>query len=126
MSVNLYYSLSKDFDGERFVAETCRGADLPSFDAAVTKFGADAALNAASDSGYSCLTIAARFQRRSIVERLIALGVHVDRADGRGSTALHYSARRGFRPITDALLKAGANPNAVDANGNTPVHQAAW
>lgn len=55
------------------------------------------------------------------VDRLLAEGVALDRAEQRGLTALHLAALHGMGRVVDRLLREGANPALRDRYGRTPA-----
>lgn len=66
------------------------------------------------------LLCAASLGHVSMVERLVALGVHVDSRDALGDSALHCAAAANHFRLVKALLRLGADPHARNAKGLTP------
>lgn len=56
-----------------------------------------------------------------MVQRLIALGDHVDVANRRGDTPLHGAAAHGYRRLARLLVERGARLDAKNQLGQTPV-----
>ncbi|CAD0085349.1 unnamed protein product [Aureobasidium mustum] len=60
-----------------------------------------------------------------ILEKLVAAGADVNKADDQGQTPLHYAAVSGSPNLTTTLIEAGALLDQVDGDGQTPLSEAA-
>jgi ankyrin repeat protein len=74
--------------------------------------------------GYTCLTIAAKWNRANIVRKLLDLGADIEKPASRQCTALHLAAEFASREACDMLLDAGASPNARSSSDSTPFYRA--
>lgn len=67
------------------------------------------------------LTLAARWNRDTVVRELAKSGAPLEARDRLGWTALMWGAHLGRTDIVAALLEAGANARAHDQDGNTAL-----
>jgi len=76
--------------------------------------------------GFTCLTVAARWNRAATARKLLGLGASIDKPESRRRlTPLHLSAEFACTEVFDLLLDSGANPHAVTHKGTTPLYRAA-
>lgn len=84
-------------------------------------------LGARDDRGWDALTTALNGADVELLDRVIALGADVKRADEQGETPLHFVARLSrvgeseLVPLAKALLARGASGKVKNAKGETPV-----
>eukprot|EP00747_Dinoflagellata_sp_TGD_P184476 gnl/TRDRNA2_/TRDRNA2_40115_c0_seq1.p1 gnl/TRDRNA2_/TRDRNA2_40115_c0~~gnl/TRDRNA2_/TRDRNA2_40115_c0_seq1.p1 ORF type:complete len:892 (-),score=196.87 gnl/TRDRNA2_/TRDRNA2_40115_c0_seq1:73-2748(-) len=91
-------------------------------------------INYKDNNGWTPLTAAVFWNRRSCVEALLERGQHcvgaarlrLDGTNSRGRPALHIAARKGFDDLIPLLTKGLADPNMQDNDGWTPLHHAAF
>lgn len=74
--------------------------------------------------GITCLTLAAKWNRASIVRKLLDLGSRLEVVNAKGRTALHAACEFASREAFDILLEAGANVHARASSGSTPFYLA--
>jgi len=58
------------------------------------------------------------------VEKLIAEGADVNKADFRGNTPIYHAASKGHADVVEALAQAGADVDSENGFGSTPLHVA--
>lgn len=71
------------------------------------------------------LTLAARWNRVSVIKALLAAGADPRQRDSIGWTALMWASLQGRTDVVAVLLPGGADPNNVDQDGDTPLILAA-
>lgn len=74
-----------------------------------------------SPAGDAPVVLAARLGWRSLLQRLLALGVNPDSCDARGMGALHVAATQGDEDTLKLLVMHGAAPDRRAADGLTPL-----
>ncbi|TDZ29113.1 putative ankyrin repeat protein [Colletotrichum spinosum] len=78
------------------------------------------------DDTETCLTVAARANNATLIERLVAMGADIDKAEeSKGLTPLHRAAEDGCEEAVAVLLRHGASVHAVSDSGSTPFYRAA-
>ncbi|MDF2964615.1 MAG: serine/threonine-protein phosphatase 6 regulatory ankyrin repeat subunit C-like [Rickettsiaceae bacterium] len=84
--------------------------------------------NCVATDGATPLTLAAQNGHTTIVEKLLAAGADVNKANEKnGATPLIYAAEKGHTAIVEELVAAGADINkANEKNGTTPLMFAAY
>jgi hypothetical protein len=73
---------------------------------------------------YTCLTMAAKWNRPNIIRKLLDLGANLEIPSTKLCTPLHLAAEFASREAFDMLLDAGANPYACSSSGSTPFYRA--
>jgi len=81
-------------------------------------------INVPSNDGYTCLTMAAKWNRPTIIRKLLDLGADIERTGVKQCTPLHLAAEFASRDAFDLLLDAGANPHARSSTESTPFYRA--
>ena len=84
-------------------------------------------VNAYAPDGFTPLTLAAFFDRRQLVEELLARGAAVNQpvANAQKVQPLHSAVAAGRLEISRILLEHGADVNATQQHDFTPLHAAA-
>ena len=82
-------------------------------------------VSAAPPSRLQALNCAAATGDEAAIKRMLAAGLWVNEADGRGLTALHCAAGRNALPALRALCAAGASTAQRTQCGNLALHHAA-
>lgn len=92
----------------------------------------EALLDAGADRGAAtrrerqgALTLAAKWNRVEVVERLLRRGLPPDARDSIGWSALMWASLQGRTDVARSLLDGGATLGIVDSDGNTPLILAA-
>jgi len=81
-------------------------------------------VDATLSDGYTCLTIAAKWNRHAIIGKLLDYDADLEKPSLKQCTALHLAAEFAGRAAFEALLEAGANPHARSSSGSTPFYRA--
>ncbi|KAH4197368.1 hypothetical protein HBI24_158410 [Parastagonospora nodorum] len=81
-------------------------------------------INIPQTDGYTCLNIAAKWNRPTTIRKLLALGADINEPGSRQSTPLHLAAEFASRDACDVLLDAGADSNARSLSGSTAFYRA--
>jgi hypothetical protein len=81
-------------------------------------------INQQFPDGYTCLTMAAKWNRSAIVRKLLDLGANIEIPGPKLCTPLHLAAEFGSQEAFDVLLDAGANPHARSSSGSSPFYRA--
>lgn len=81
-------------------------------------------INMPQNNGYTCLTIAAKWNQSTIIRKLLALGADINKPGSRQCTPLHLAAEFASRDACDVLLEAGADPDARSSSGSTAFYRA--
>ncbi len=87
---------------------------------ALVERGADP-FAATGENHDSALSLAVRLDWRRLVERLLAIGVDLQRCDRRGLAPLHLAAALGQRETVITLLRHGAQPALRTSDGQTAL-----
>ncbi|KJE90696.1 hypothetical protein, variant [Capsaspora owczarzaki ATCC 30864] len=82
-------------------------------------------VNAADDSGWTPLHIAASVGNEGIVRQLLVKHANPTNTTDSKQTPLHYAASKNHLPVSKLLLEHGADANARDNTGASPLHRAA-
>jgi hypothetical protein len=81
-------------------------------------------VNVAFEDGYTCLAMAAKWNRPDIVRTLLSLGADIEKPAVKRCTPLHLAAEYASRDAFDFLLDAGADPHAHSSSETTPFYRA--
>lgn len=81
-------------------------------------------INQRFDDGYTCLAIAAKWDRVDLVRYLISIGADLEITAAKGCTPLHLATEFACYKSVLALLEAGANPHARSSSKSTPFYRA--
>ena len=81
-------------------------------------------IDARDMDGNTPLHIAARCNRKNIVQVLIHKGANVNAKNKRGNTPLHWAAVTAALETARILIDAGADPRITNKNGLTPADRA--
>lgn len=73
---------------------------------------------------HTCLAMAAKWNRPSLIQKLITLGADLEKPNNRICTPLHLAAEFGSREATEVLIDAGANIHARSSSQSTPFYRA--
>jgi hypothetical protein len=73
---------------------------------------------------WTCLAVAAKWNRPVIVRRLLDRGASTEIKSNRQCTPLHLAAEFASREAFNILLDAGASPHAISSSGTTPFYRA--
>jgi len=93
----------------------------------ITNFCKHIGVNQTDSTGRTILHYAARYDKASIVERLIKEhGARINIPDLQAWTPLHIASREGYATVVEELLRNGADVNQITERGSTPMHLAAW
>lgn len=77
------------------------------------------------EPGYTCLTVAANWNRVSIARNLLDCGARIDHSARQKSlTPLHVAAESASAEVFEFLLDRGANPHARSSSNSTPFYRA--
>lgn len=115
----LLLSISRDMYAMHDIFRAIKDNDLGLFEKTIAQVSAHD-LNSLNYSNDRVLHYAIRFNRPSIVKRLLEVGVDPNQLNQAGSTPLMYALENHKEKIAEILLADPAvNPNMVDKNGNT-------
>ncbi|KNE66968.1 hypothetical protein AMAG_11441 [Allomyces macrogynus ATCC 38327] len=116
--------LSKRDENDRTSLHWACSGSRPEVAEWLLKDGADA--NAADDSGWTPLIIAASVGSAPLVNLLVAHGADVNRQNETGQTALHYCASKNRTEVRRCrAARRQRDPNSADQQGQLPIHRAA-
>jgi ankyrin repeat protein len=85
----------------------------------VVNEGAD--VNAKTNDGSTALMLAARLNKKDLVELLLSRGADVNAVDQQGNTALINAVIKGQGEVVCPLIRNGADVNAKDREGRTAL-----